>query len=195
MDELDKLKNDWKKAENNYPTFSEKEIYAMLHKKSSSIVKWILIISVLEFGFWALCAVISSIAGTDFHPPAFIEVLDYINYVVLIVFISLFYINYKKISAEKPVKDLLKNIIDIRRVVKFYVIYNLCIISFSLISALFIYGDRYGTADENNSVLAIGLAFIVVIFLLIYFIYRLLYGRLLNKLNLNYIELQKIKEL
>jgi len=195
MDELDKLKKDWNKAGKIFPSFSEMEIYAMLHKKSSSIVKWILIISVLEFAFWSLCAIISPYVGTEFKPPVFIEVLDYINYVVLIVFISVFYINYKKISVEKPVKDLLQNIINVRRVVKFYVIYNLCIISFSLICALFLYKDNYGEPQDSEMVMVIGISFIIVIFLLIYFIYKLLYGRLLTKLNLNYIELQKIKEL
>ena len=52
MDELDILKQNWKRNAENFPKFSEQDIYAMLHKKSSSIVKWILIISVLEFVFW-----------------------------------------------------------------------------------------------------------------------------------------------
>ena len=49
MKELDLLKKDWKKNENSFEQVSEKEIYKMIHKKSSSIVKWILIISILEF--------------------------------------------------------------------------------------------------------------------------------------------------
>lgn len=194
MDVLDKLKSEWNKGHNAYPEFSEREIYVMLHKKSSSIVKWILIISVIEFAFWAVSAVVSSFIGAEL--PAFIEVLDYINYGVLIAFISVFYLNYRKISAQSPVKQLLENIINVRRVVKFYVIYNLCIISFALIYALAVYKDDYGDTVNRQEyfVLATGVVFIVVVFLLIYFIYRLLYGRLLNKLNQNYIELQKIKE-
>ena len=49
MDELDLLKKDWKKQESSFQQIGEKEIYGMLHKRSSSIVKWILIISILEF--------------------------------------------------------------------------------------------------------------------------------------------------
>ncbi len=37
MEELDLLKKDWKKNQNSYQQISEKEIYNMLHKKSSSI--------------------------------------------------------------------------------------------------------------------------------------------------------------
>ena len=46
MKELDLLKKDWKKNSDSFEQISEKEIYKMIHKKSSSIVKWILIISI-----------------------------------------------------------------------------------------------------------------------------------------------------
>jgi hypothetical protein len=49
MDELEILKKDWKKSENTFDQVSETEIYGMLHKRSSSLVKWILIISIIEF--------------------------------------------------------------------------------------------------------------------------------------------------
>ena len=52
MKELDLLKKDWKKNSDSFEQISEKEIYKMIHKKSSSIVKWILIISILEISFW-----------------------------------------------------------------------------------------------------------------------------------------------
>ena len=52
MDELELLKKDWKKEDKNFPKLSYNEIYKMILKKSSSIVKWIFIISILEFVFW-----------------------------------------------------------------------------------------------------------------------------------------------
>ena len=54
MKELDLLKKDWKKNANSFEQISETEIYKMIHKKSSSIVKWILIISILEILFWTV---------------------------------------------------------------------------------------------------------------------------------------------
>jgi hypothetical protein len=51
MDELELLKKDWKKQEGSFQQIGEKEIYGMLHKRSSSIVKWIVIISVLRTTF------------------------------------------------------------------------------------------------------------------------------------------------
>ena len=49
MDELELLKKDWKKNDGQFKQVSENEIYGMLHKSSSSIVKWIFIISIVEF--------------------------------------------------------------------------------------------------------------------------------------------------
>jgi len=49
MDELELLKRDWRKKGKDLPRLSFDEIYKMIWKKSSSIVKWIFIISVIEF--------------------------------------------------------------------------------------------------------------------------------------------------
>ena len=49
MKELDLLKKAWKKDTTSFEQVSEGAIYNMLQKKSSSIVKWILIISIIEF--------------------------------------------------------------------------------------------------------------------------------------------------
>ena len=54
MDELELLKKDWQKEDSKYPKLSYDEIYRMILSKSSSIVKWIFIISLLEFAFWTL---------------------------------------------------------------------------------------------------------------------------------------------
>ena len=53
MDELELLKKDWQENQ-KFPKLSKQEIYALLHKKSSSIVKWIFILSLIEFSFWTV---------------------------------------------------------------------------------------------------------------------------------------------
>jgi cytochrome bd-type quinol oxidase subunit 2 len=192
MDELDKLKNSWNKAGNTYPKFSERDIYAMLHKKSSSEVKWILIISLMEFAVWGILMGATTIAGTDYKQAPFLDIVDYLHYVVLVVFILVFYINFRKISSERPVKELMKNIITVRRIVKGYVVYMVCMIAFGLICGLLMYDD-YNPTNSNTPVLIVGFIFIPLLILLITFVYNLLYGRLLKKLNNNYIELKKIQ--
>ena len=77
MEELDLLKRAWQKDSHSYEQISEVEIYKMLHKKSSSIVKWILIISLLELGFGFILSMVMCGIGQklselkflfEFHP-------------------------------------------------------------------------------------------------------------------------------
>src|SRR6478672_12484975 len=116
MEELDLLKKDWKKNENSYQQISEVDIYKMLHKKSSSIVKWILIISILEVGLWTA---ISVVFNTDdylrkMHSEYLMDYFKYLNlfnYVVIAVFIFMFYKNYRAISTITSTKQLMKDIL------------------------------------------------------------------------------------
>lgn len=198
MDELDKLKNHWKKTENDFPQVSENEIFAMLHKKSSSAVKWILIISILEFIFWGLISLSNSIFNlADYTKlPKFITIMDTINYIVIISFIVLFYINYRKISTKRPVKDLLDNIITVRRIVTAYMVYNVFIFFVSMLCGLFIYeAEDYYNDTVKIVTIVISVILILVFVGIIALLYNLLYGRLIRTLNKNYKELQKISGL
>src|SRR5690606_33547815 len=98
MDELELLKKDWKRRENSFEQVTESEIYKMLHRKSSSLVKWILIVSILEVLFWI---VISVLFKTDDSLKAIkpnnvlsvFEIVSYLNYGVIAGFIYVFYRN------------------------------------------------------------------------------------------------------
>ena len=77
------------------------QIYKMILKKSSSIVKWIFIISLLEFAFW----IAISFALKDTKIMEDVQALNMnhilipltiISYIELIYFFYLFYKNYKK---------------------------------------------------------------------------------------------------
>lgn len=194
MDELDKLKSHWKKNEETFPKVSEGEIYAMLHKKSSSIVKWILIISTIELVFWSVFTLSGISIGTvDHQLPEILTYLDYINYAVLVTFIILFYINYHKISAEKPVKELLQNIITTRRIVRTYMIYVITVMSCAIGFALTILKTEYTDSPDINVIVAIVITALLLIGAVILF-YNILYGRLLRKLSKNYNELKKMKD-
>ena len=55
MDDLDLLKQKWQSVEQELPKLSYTDIHQMLLKKSSSIVKWIFLISIAELLFWTIC--------------------------------------------------------------------------------------------------------------------------------------------
>ena len=140
MDELDLLKKDWKRQEGSLPKLSYEEIYKMILKKSSSIVKWIFIISIIEFVLWTSIDVTFRLMGNyDPIEGTSFEKFSYISYVfsygILIYFMVKFYLNYKRIQVTDSAKELMHNIIKTRKTVKHYVYINLSFIAvFSMIS-------------------------------------------------------------
>lgn len=208
MDELDLLKKDWKRNENSFSQVSENEIYRMIHHKSSSIVKWILIISILEVFLWTGIGFLFS--SDDYLKPfkhdnllVFLRVINWVNYAVVLVFIYLFYKNYVTISATSSTKKLMKDIMKTRKTVKYYVWYNLLMMVFSFITGLllaFAYSREGGILKEKMlHETKIMVLMIVVLFLVVavaafifWLFYRLLYGILLRKLYANYKILKQI---
>ena len=91
MDELELLKKDWQKEENSYPKLTYNEIYKMILKKSSSIVKWIFIISILEFVFWVFISFALKYSGVNddmvsIESSTIFIVLSIVSYIVLAYF-------------------------------------------------------------------------------------------------------------
>jgi ABC-type bacteriocin/lantibiotic exporter with double-glycine peptidase domain len=203
MDELEILKKDWKKNENAFDQVTEKEIYGMLHKRSSSIVKWILIISVLEFLFLRLLD-LSIFLDDEYsnkmkehHIYDFEKFVTIFNFAVLLVFIYYFYRNLKAINSSSSVKKLMQDIINTRKIVKYYVWYNLVLVGITsaiVIYSQFMYDKNINFLYDKYQLFFIlgGFFFVIIILLLFWSFYRLLYGILLRRLQKNYNELQKI---
>jgi len=210
MEELDLLKKAWQKDSHKYEQVSEGEIYKMLHKKSSSIVKWIMIISIIEFLFWTI---ISICYNTDDYMKKlhaedmliYFKILNFVNYAVIFWFIFSFYRNYIRISTTASTKQLMQDIIKTRKTVQYYVWYNLTMIVISLISGFiiaFTYNPKMEIlkdkiaheTDYHTLCITLGIILLtcVGIVFIFWLFYRLLYGILLGKLNTNYKELKKI---
>ena len=213
MDELELLKKDWKKDENSrYPKLSYNEIYKMILKKSSSIVKWIFIISVLEFVFWTIISF--AFKNTEYnkrfesyHAENIMIPFVILGYLILIYFFYKFYMNYRTISATDSAKILMENILKTRRTVKQYVGFNLIFMAISAFVTLGIQFDRdeemislIEKASANGEVfkfyavtIIITLIFLVILIAVILGFYYLIYGILLKRLNGNYKELKKLE--
>jgi hypothetical protein len=203
MKELDLLKKDWKKNENSFEQVSEIEIYKMLHAKSSSIVKWILIVSILEFvvlnGIGFLMGDNGYSKFLDLHP--FINFLEKFNYLVILVFIYLFYCNYRNISVLSSSKKLIEHILKTRKVVTYYIYWNIFIggVSGALagiegFNRGFNEGSNY--PENTKGVIDVNYITIIIMALLImggiWLFYKILYGGFLKKLKQNYEEIKKI---
>ncbi|AXB57130.1 hypothetical protein [Flavobacterium fluviale] len=208
MKELDLLKKDWQKNSGSFQQISETEIYKMIHKKSSSIVKWILIISILEISFWTFSNLFintDDVLRKINHPEIVmaLEFLTYFNYVVVLIFVYIFYKNYKTISTTVATKSLMSAILKTRKTVQYYVWYNLGMIVITAILSFFIafvYNPDMEFLREKLALngramfVTIGILFLVILgfFGLFWCFYRVIYGTLLRRLYTNYKELKKI---
>ena len=215
MEELDLLKKAWQKDSHGFEQISEVEIYKMLHAKSSSIVKWIFYISLFELGFGFIVGLVLSFTKYDTRNVELLKkwnVYDvYIGfsviiYLVIFYFIYKFYLMYKNISVVDSTRHLLSSILKTRRVVKNYVLFNLCTFAFlfitifslglyhEYINAMIKNGIEHPVIPVKKAILCLLLVVIVAMVLtfLFWLFYRLLYGILLRKLKRNYEELKKI---
>jgi len=202
MEELDLLKKDWKRKENSFSQISEPEIYRMLHHKSSSIVKWILIISIIEVLLWTAVNTIYStedLLKSLKHEEllVYFRIQNYVSYGIVVVFIYLFYKNYVNISTTSSTAQLMRDILRTRKTVKYYVWYNLFLIMLGVISSFILvlaYNPEAAALRvemEHHSkymflIILMIIGTIIVSVGIFWVFYRLLYGILLKKLLANY---------
>lgn len=211
MDELELLKKDWQENQ-KFPKLSKQEIYALLHKKSSSIVKWIFILSLIEFGFWTVLALFMK--DTEAQQRFDSYEMDHImipfmviGYLILGYFFVTFYKNYKKISSTDSVKLLMKNILNTRKTVKQYVLFNLVFIYISLAIGVWIEMDKNPDfqlitskfTETNEYLVMYGIVALLTLLMMVALtgillgFYYLVYGILLKRLKKNYKVLKEIE--
>ena len=212
--DLANYKKVWKNQPEEKNKISALEIYKMTQSKSNSIVKWIFIIGLLEFVFWFAINYLGTKNGAlepyeKLNLINFIDNFNYFHYVVVVLFLILFYRNFSLISTVDDTKTLMKNILLVRKTVKWYVYYNLInVVVFSIILNILIFNTPDGinilsgidnesfNQEHMTSVFIIAQIVVIAIMLLILWLfYYLLYGILLKKLNKNYKELTKLNEI
>ena len=213
MDELELLKKDWETFPKNYPELNKEDLYKLIYKRSSSIVKWIFIISLLEFAFWILISFACK-GGEElekmesYNVEYIIYPLMVLGYIVLIYFFYVFYKNYKSISATENTKMLMERILKTRKTVKQYVIFNLIFMCISIVVGMYIeltnnpevlttLSRIESEGDGNTTVfylIVVGLSLVamaLVTAILLGF-YYLIYGLLLKRLKSNYKDLKEL---
>ncbi|MGJ8549251.1 hypothetical protein [Winogradskyella wichelsiae] len=209
MDELDLLKKDWKKSDNQYTSFTNSDIYKMSHRKSSTIVKTLFYISMAELVFWILINFLPFVLSDSMkaqleaisHSWVYVA-LNIVSYIVIVLFVYLLWKAQKAISVTDNAKKLMKSILKTRKIIKYYVLYNLFLalvtipisLSFS-ISEHPELSEKISTASSAQlAVMLLVTIVITAIFLtLIWLFYKLIYGILIKRLNKNYNELKKLE--
>jgi len=209
MDELDKLKDAWKSQDYSNHKVSTTDIYKMLQAKSSSYVKWIFYISLIEF---ALVIILNLSFDNKKYFKIYEEMgienliwtITILSYAIMVVFIYLFYKNYKRICVDCDAKTLMKSILKTRKTVRSYIYFNItfaAITSFAMFYKIFsskknihLYKTISDIPDDfSTRYLLISIIVIMILFIgLLLLIYRIIYGILLRRLKKNYKELEQL---
>ena len=213
MDELELLKKDWESSSKNYPELDKEALYKLINKRSSSIVKWIFIISLLEFVLWTLISILSNDSESleklkSYNVEYIIYPLEGLGYIVLVYFFYVFYKNYKNISTTDDTKMLMERILKTRKTVKHYVIFNLVFVYVSIIigvcleltnnpevQALVAGIETEGTKNVAIFYLiVVGLSILAMALITAVLLgfYYLIYGLLMNRLKANYKDLKEL---
>lgn len=213
-DELELLKRDWQRREESLPRLSYDQIHKMIWKKSSSLVKWIFYISIIEFLAPHLLYLLPSFRdGMSYELARTLGIstqligLTVIQYSVALYFIFLFYKRYREISVLDTTGNLMHRILQTRKAVLHYVLFSLVMIL--LVFAIFIEGIFFSnnlidtlnlTAPENTDPSRIkGVVMVIMAVAGIIFtaviggIYYLVYGLIARKLVDNYKTLEKLE--
>lgn len=216
IEELDLLKRDWQKKEVHLPQLTYTDIQQMIWKRSSSIVRWILVISILEFTLPHLVYLLPSVRSNEgfmiyevLGISKILFVISLVYYLVALYFIFQFYRRFREISVLENSKTLMGKIIKTRRTVKHYVVFALStIVLFVMVTLVGIYmtddlailfpemADSLKNLDPNRlktTLLGTIALFGTIFTVLMGAIYFLLYGLLLRKLKQNYQELKKLE--
>jgi len=213
MDELDLLKKDWKEKEKDLPKLSYDDIYKMIWKKSSSIVKWIFYISLGEL----LLGIVVNLSLTDkenwqkfeeAHLTEFTVIATIISFVIIFYFSYKFYKNYRIISVTDDARTLIENIIKTRETVKNYIrvslFYGALVMAFMIVFSVFNDPQVVETINEKTNGdpslmfwagIVVGSVLVIsIVLVILWLFYQLLYGILSKRLYANYTELKKIEE-
>lgn len=213
-DALELLKKDWQKKNDVLPKLSYEQLHSLIWKKSSSVVRWILIVSILEFTLPHLLLLLPPMEKAmeiyeHLGVANYLFALSLLMYAVAIYFIVQFYMRFREISVLDTAKALMNKIIRTRKTVKHYVIFSLAMIVVNIIITLI---GIYLTEDiaqafpeiqerlqavspeklRTTLMLTVGI-FGLVLTAVVGCIYFLLYGLLLKKLKRNYTELQQLE--
>ena len=197
MENLDSIKDIWKNQGESSIRFTENDIHKMVQKKSSSIVKWILIISLLEFILPNLIFLFTDFDTTkqfyeQYGLSRAMMIYSGLHIAIIVIFIYVFYKNYRNISAGSTVKILLSDILKTRRTVKYYIYYNLTmmgIIGLNIFYVVFNSTEFQSSLTAGTSMMkiwVISIIFLSLAMLIFWLFYRVLYGFFLRKLKKNY---------
>lgn len=203
MEGLDLLKKHWNQDQ-VFPKINKDEIRQMLHRSSSSIVKWIFTVCCVELVLFVALTIFLPREKERFYILEVVDILfEICSYGIVVYFLWTFFKHMKEIKSTNNTKALIENILKVRMSAQRYIQLNLFLVNVIIGTAILslIFERWYDQAQPNTT-------FYITIVIMIVFLgffawlfnkmvkgyYHLIYGLLLKKLNKNYEELIKLEE-
>lgn len=204
MTELELLKEHWSKQD-DFQVVSRVELHKMIKKSSSNILKWLIAANIFELSIFLLLPfVLSSDGNLYIENPTIIKIANILDYILVslpIIFSIIYLYLISNIHTTDSISLLLKNIFRARKLLNVYITLNVCIFLSILYIGIFetlneekiTQSSHLGTFTYTI-LLILSCVFVGVVFMLIVWLfYKLIYGRLLKKLNKNYKELKDLE--
>lgn len=207
--DLDSLRDVWK-SQVNEKKFTSDEIFAMLKRKSSSSVKWIFMISLAELilGIVMYISMFSNFSVNVYHKhlleqmgywAIIYEVISFIIYGATFLFIYIFFRSYRRIHVQDSIRELSKDIINFRKVVNYFIYFNLIVVFVLLWIFLIPMISQNPELMDLDWTSATGIGFIVGVLLsfslvlaVFWLYYYLVYGTFQRRLKRNLKELDAL---
>lgn len=204
MTELELLKEHWSKQD-DFQVISREELHKMIKKSSSNVLKWLIAANIFELGFFLLLPfILSSDGNISIEDPIILGIthlLDYFLFSLPIIFSIAYLYLISNIHTTDSISLLLRNIFRARKLLNVYIGLNVCIFLsilyigiFETLSSKKITQPPQLSPFIYNMLLILSCVFVGLVFMLfVWLFYKLIYGRLLKKLNKNYKELKDLE--
>ena len=195
MESLNSLKKIWKINHNS----KFQTDFNITLKKTSKFERKIHLTCLFEMIFWLSISSLISYNNNDYinhmNNDGILKILDYSYYTVFLFFIYRFYTLNKRIDFTNNTYTLLSNLLEIKKILFYFIYFNLGYIAFTSVIALiyFInYSNDFSTylKIETNNIILKYFIFILfylfaisVIIFLFKKIYFLVYGHHINELK------------
>ena len=209
--ELEDLKSAWK-AVPEEKTYNKQAIFEMMKNKSSSIVKWLFIFTLVEFLLVLFFTCISLFNGKLINGQNLnsADQSVFINYIIgsiitilfTLIFLAYTFISYRKININNTIVDLMNQIVGFRKTINYFIIFIVISLIYISIPYYFnlgknLYIEKIGEGYDLGQATTVGYIAVAVALVFILVITALYYGFIyfvfLRKLKLNLKALDEIK--
>jgi|GEM_PF-5838065 len=205
MTDLDSIKEHWSKKL-HFPVQTKEQLQNIIRESSSATLKWLIVVNFFELLLFTVLSLVleeSEAVSNEKIINDIVSTLDFILFALPLLFSVIYLVLIREIRVKRSVFSLLRTIHTARKLLNVYIYLNIAIFLLILYLAIFLTissehiddeaAALFGTTTSYVILISICIITSLVFMLSVWLFYRLLYGRLLKRLNRNYEELKDME--